>query len=475
MAPQETKTKPRIMPPLSSVPLPRQPLPEENLPAPVRETAKETEVETQRGSDLIRIHGGKRLEGTIEISGAKNSGLKLMCASLLTADTMRFTNMPTTLRDIRTLTKVLESIGATIATGPEGTMVVQAKNISNGHADYELVRQMRASILVLGPLLARLGEATVSLPGGCAIGTRPIDLHLMGLEKMGAKITLEEGYVHASAPQGLTGADITFPKVSVGATENVMMAATLAKGTTTLYNAAREPEIVDLGECLIAMGAKITGLGTSEIRITGVDKLHGALHNVIADRIETGTYMIAVALTGGTLRLKNTQTKFLNALIGPLKAAGVSFDEEGDDVIVHRNGNPLVGTDIMTDPYPGFPTDLQAQFMTMLTQCEGAGMVTETVFENRFMHVPELCRMGANITVHGSSAIVRGVKKLKGTDVMATDLRASVALVLAGLVAEGTTTVHRIYHLDRGYENLVAKLQACGAHIERVRGRSDDD
>ena len=475
MAPQETKTKPRIMPPLSSVPLPRQPLPEENLPAPVRETAKETEVETQRGSDLIRIHGGKRLEGTIEISGAKNSGLKLMCASLLTADTMRFTNMPTTLRDIRTLTKVLESIGATIATGPEGTMVVQAKNISNGHADYELVRQMRASILVLGPLLARLGEATVSLPGGCAIGTRPIDLHLMGLEKMGAKITLEEGYVHASAPQGLTGADITFPKVSVGATENVMMAATLAKGTTTLYNAAREPEIVDLGECLIAMGAKITGLGTSEIRITGVDQLHGALHNVIADRIETGTYMIAVALTGGTLRLKNTQTKFLNALIGPLKAAGVSFDEEGDDVIVHRNGNPLVGTDIMTDPYPGFPTDLQAQFMTMLTQCEGAGMVTETVFENRFMHVPELCRMGANITVHGSSAIVRGVKKLKGTDVMATDLRASVALVLAGLVAEGTTTVHRIYHLDRGYENLVAKLQACGAHIERVRGRSDDD
>ena len=475
MAPQETKTKPRIMPPLSSVPLPRQPLPEENLPAPVRETAKETEVETQRGSDLIRIHGGKRLEGTIEISGAKNSGLKLMCASLLTADTMRFTNMPTTLRDIRTLTKVLESIGATIATGPEGTMVVQAKNISNGHADYELVRQMRASILVLGPLLARLGEATVSLPGGCAIGTRPIDLHLMGLEKMGAKITLEEGYVHASAPRGLTGADITFPKVSVGATENVMMAATLAKGTTTLYNAAREPEIVDLGECLIAMGAKITGLGTSEIRITGVDKLHGALHNVIADRIETGTYMIAVALTGGTLRLKNTQTNFLNALIGPLKAAGVSFDEEGDDVIVHRNGNPLVGTDIMTDPYPGFPTDLQAQFMTMLTQCEGAGMVTETVFENRFMHVPELCRMGANITVHGSSAIVRGVKKLKGTDVMATDLRASVALVLAGLVAEGTTTVHRIYHLDRGYENLVAKLQACGAHIERVRGRSDDD
>ena len=451
--------KQRIMPPLSSVPLPRQQATEE----PSADTEK-------KGSDLIRIHGGKRLNGTIEISGAKNSGLKLMCAALLTEESMRFTNMPTTLRDIQTLTKVLESIGATIATGPAGTMVVQAKNISDGHADYELVRQMRASILVLGPLLARLGEATVSLPGGCAIGTRPIDLHLMGLEAMGAKITLEDGYVHASAPHGLTGADITFPKVSVGATENVMMAATLAKGTTTLYNAAREPEISDLGECLIAMGAKITGLGTSEIKITGVEKLYGALHAVVPDRIETGTYMIAVALTGGTLRLKNTQMKFLSALISPLKAAGVSFDEEGDDVIVHRNGKPLVGTDIMTEPYPGFPTDLQAQFMTMLTQCEGAGMVTETVFENRFMHVPELCRMGANITVHGGSAIVRGVKKLKGADVMATDLRASVALVLAGLMAEGTTTVHRIYHLDRGYENLVEKLQACGADIERIPG-----
>lgn len=465
-------TKTRIMPPLSSVPLPIQAAPEEdNLP---QNAATLPQVE-KRGSDLIRIHGGKRLEGTIEISGAKNSGLKLMCASLLTAETMRFTNMPTTLRDIRTLTKVLESIGATIATGPEGTMVVQAKNISNGHADYELVRQMRASILVLGPLLARLGEATVSLPGGCAIGTRPIDLHLMGLEQMGAQIILEEGYVHATAPNGLHGADIHFPKVSVGATENVMMAATLAQGVTTLYNAAREPEIIDLGECLIKMGANITGLGTSEITITGVDQLYGALHNVIADRIETGTYMIAVALTGGKLRLKNTQLKFLNALIAPLKAAGVSFDEDGDDIIVHRNGTPLIGTDIMTEPYPGFPTDLQAQFMTMLTQCDGAGMVTETVFENRFMHVPELGRMGANITVHGGSAIVRGVKKLKGADVMATDLRASVALVLAGLVAEGTTTVHRIYHLDRGYENLVEKLQACGADIERVRGRDDSE
>ncbi len=452
-------TKTRIMPPLSSVPLTRQTV--------VEETSMDTE---KKGSDLIRITGGKALNGTITISGAKNSGLKLMCAALLTADTMRFTNMPTTLRDIRTLTKVLESIGATVATGPEGTMVVQAKNISDGHADYELVRQMRASILVLGPLLARLGEATVSLPGGCAIGTRPIDLHLMGLEKMGAQIVLEDGYVRATAPNGLTGADITFPKVSVGATENIMMAATLAKGTTVLNNAAREPEISDLGECLIAMGAKISGLGTSVIRITGVEKLHGAIHAVVADRIETGTYMIAVALTGGTLRLKNTQTAFLQSLINPLKAAGVGFDEDGNDIIVSRNGAALTGTDIMTEPYPGFPTDLQAQFMTMLTQCEGAGMITETVFENRFMHVPELCRMGANITVHGGSAIVRGVKKLKGAEVMATDLRASVALVLAGLMAEGTTTVHRIYHLDRGYENLVEKLQACGADIERIPG-----
>ena len=452
--------KHRITPPLSSVSM----------------ASPEIEIRIEKkGSDLIRIQGGKRLDGTIEISGAKNSGLKLMCAALLTEETMRFTNMPTSLRDIATLTKVLESLGATIATGPAGTMAIQAKALDSTHTDYELVRQMRASILVLGPLLARLGQATVSLPGGCAIGTRPIDLHLMGLEKMGAKITLEDGYVHASAPNGLSGANITFPKVSVGATENVMMAATLAKGTTTLYNAAREPEISDLGECLIAMGAKISGLGTAEITITGVEKLYGAMHSVVPDRIETGTYMIAVALTGGTLRLKNTQLRFLSALIGPLQAAGVSFDEDGGDVIVHRNGNPLVGTDIMTEPYPGFPTDLQAQFMTMLTQCEGAGMVTETVFENRFMHVPELCRMGANITVHGGSAIVRGVKKLKGTNVMATDLRASVALVLAGLMAEGTTTVHRIYHLDRGYENLVEKLQACGAAIERIPAEGPDE
>lgn len=430
---------------------------------------EDSDSSTRSGRDLIRIQGGKRLNGTIEVSGAKNAALPLMCAALLTEDLVRFTNMPNTLRDIRTLTSVLDGMGCNVTTGPAGEMVIHARDVTSNHADYELVRQMRASILVLGPLVARFGEAEVSLPGGCAIGTRPIDLHLMGLAAMGASIDLQDGYVRASAPDGLRGAEITFPKVSVGATENIMMAATLARGTTTLHNAAMEPEIINLGECLIAMGAKISGLGTPEITITGVEELHGTLHAVIPDRIETGTYMIGVALTGGTLRLKNTRLDFLKALIGPLKSAGVSFDEDGDDIVVHRNGKPLVGTDIMTDPYPGFPTDLQAQFMTMLTQCEGAGMVTETIFENRFMHVPELCRMGANITVQGGSAIVRGVKKLKGADVMATDLRASVALVLAGLVAEGTTTVHRIYHLDRGYENIVEKLQACGADIERVR------
>ncbi|MBI2235007.1 MAG: UDP-N-acetylglucosamine 1-carboxyvinyltransferase [Micavibrio aeruginosavorus] len=434
-----------------------------------QQPAPQQAAAAKSGTDLIRIHGGKRLNGTIEISGAKNAALPLMCAALLTDEAVRFTNMPNTLRDIRTLTAVLESLGAIITMGPDGEMVIHAQEIKSDHADYELVRQMRASILVLGPLLARMGAAEVSLPGGCAIGTRPIDLHLMGLEAMGAKIELHDGYVRATAPDGLCGAEITFPKVSVGATENLMMAATLAKGTTVLHNAAMEREISDLGACLIAMGADITGLGTPVITIKGVPALHSALHKVIADRIETGTYMIAVALTGGTLRLKNTQTEFLKALIGPLKDAGVSFDEDGGDIIVHRNGKPLVGTDIMTAPYPGFPTDLQAQFMTMLTQCEGAGMISETIFENRFMHVPELCRMGANITVQGNAAIVRGVKKLKGAEVMATDLRASVALVLAGLVAEGTTTVDRIYHLDRGYENLVEKLQACGAEIERIR------
>ena len=419
--------------------------------------------------DKIRVQGGTVLNGTIPISGAKNAALKHLCASMLTGDPVQFNNMPTSLQDIRTLAALMKEMGVSVGLRRDGVAIVQANNIHSTEAPYDLVRKMRASILVMGPLLGRFGEATVSLPGGCSIGSRPIDMHLDGFRAMGADITLEEGYVKAKAPAGgLQGARILFPKVSVGATENVMMAATLAKGKTILINAAREPEIVDQGEALIKMGAKISGLGTSEIHIEGVPHLHGMTHDVIADRIETGTFMIAVALTGGTVRLQRTRTSFLTSLIAPLQRAGLTIEEDGADVIVHRNGKPLIGTDIMTDPYPGFATDLQAQFMTMLTMCEGAGMVTETIFENRFMHVPELQRMGADITVHGNTALVRGVKKLKGAEVMATDLRASVSLILAGLVAEGETIVDRIYHLDRGYENLTGKLEACGAKVERI-------
>jgi UDP-N-acetylglucosamine 1-carboxyvinyltransferase len=419
--------------------------------------------------DKIRVQGGTRLNGIIPISGAKNAALKHMCAAMLTGELIQFTNMPVGLKDIQTLAALMKEMGADITLRSDGTMFIKAENIHSTEAPYDLVRRMRASVLVMGPLLGRFGEATVSLPGGCTIGSRPIDLHLEGFRAMGAEIILEEGYVKAKAPAGgLRGAKIIFPKVSVGATENVMMAATLAKGETILINAAREPEIIDQGNALIKMGAKISGLGTSEIHIEGVPALHGMSHDVLPDRIETGTFMIGVALTGGTVRLQHTRTDFLTSLIAPLEKAGVTIDLDGDDVIVHRNGKPLVGTDIMTEPYPGFATDLQAQFMTMLTMCEGAGMVTETIFENRFMHVPELRRMGADITVQGNSAIVRGVTKLKGAEVMATDLRASVSLILAGLVAEGETTVDRIYHLDRGYENLVGKLESCGAKVERL-------
>ncbi len=426
--------------------------------------------------DKIRVFGGTQLNGTIPISGAKNAALKHMCAAMLTGDPIQFTNMPVHLKDIQTLAALMKEMGVEMTLRSDGTMFIQAREITSTEAPYDLVRRMRASVLVMGPLLARMGEATVSLPGGCTIGSRPIDLHLEGFKAMGATITLEDGYVKAVAPaSGLRGAQILFPKVSVGATENLMMAATLAKGETVLINAAREPEIIDQGEALIKMGAKITGLGTSEIRIEGVSSLHGMSHDVLPDRIETGTFMIGVALTGGTVTLKHTRTDFLTSLIGPLQKAGVTIENDGGNVIVHRNGTPLVGTDIMTEPYPGFATDLQAQFMTMLTVCEGAGMVTETIFENRFMHVPELRRMGADITTHGNSAIIRGVKKLKGADVMATDLRASVSLILAGLVAEGETTVDRIYHLDRGYENLVEKLEGCGAKVERLSSTSSEE
>ena len=358
----------------------------------------------------------------------------------------------------------------TVALRLDGIATLHAGTITSHVAPYDLVRKMRASVIVLGPLLARHGKAEVSLPGGCTIGARPVDLHLKGLEALGAKITLEGGYVKAEAPEGgLVGGEVNFPFVSVGATENIMMAATLAKGETIIRNAAREPEIVDQGEALIKMGAKIEGLGTSEITIQGVERLHGATHSIVPDRIETGTYMCAVGLCGGELRLENTRIDFLTALIAPLKEAGMDIQQDGNDVTVKRNGAKLKGVDIMTEPYPGFPTDLQAQFMAMMTLCDGAGMISETVFENRFMHVPELCRMGADITVKSNSAIIRGVEKLKGAEVMATDLRASVALVLAGLVADGETIINRIYHLDRGYENIVEKLTAVGAQIERIR------
>ena len=426
-----------------------------------------------KSSDLekMRVIGGVKLNGTIKISGAKNAALKHMCASLLTEDPLILENMPTGLQDVRTLAELLNHLGVTVALRKDGVATLHAQNIKSYVAPYDLVRKMRASVLVLGPLLARHGKAKVSLPGGCALGARPIDLHIKGLQAMGAKIELEGGYVKATAPKGgLKGADIIFPLVSVGATENLMMAATLAQGETILRNAAREPEIVDQGEALIKMGAKIDGLGTSEIYIQGVDRLHGATHSVIPDRIETGTYMCAVGLCGGELHLKNTRIDFLSSLIAPLKEAGMNITQDGDDVLVRRNGAKLKGVDIMTEAYPGFATDLQAQFMTMLTLCDGAGMISETIFENRFMHVPELCRMGADITIKGNSAIIRGVDKLKGAEVMATDLRASVALVLAGLVADGETIINRIYHLDRGYENIVEKLTQVGAQIERVRG-----
>ena len=419
--------------------------------------------------DKIRIQGGTPLKGEIPISAAKNAALKLMTASLLTEGKLVLRPVPD-LRDTTTLRKILAGLGAAIDYDTNTkVLTIEAKNLTSHEAPYDLVRQMRASILVLGPLTARLGEAKVSLPGGCAIGARPVDMHLSGLEQMGATITLEEGYVHARAPaDGLKGAHIHFRCVSVGATEHLMMTATLAKGTTTLVNAAREPEIIDLGHGLIAMGAEIEGLGTDTITIHGKPELHGTEHTIVGDRIEAGTYAIAAAMTGGPLKLTGINIAHLEYLIEPLHLAGADMIGDENSIIVRRTRDALRGVDIMTEPYPGFPTDLQAQFMAMLTTCEGAGMITETIFENRFMHVPELTRMGANITVHGSSALVRGVPKLKGAPVMATDLRASVSLVLAGLVAEGTTTVHRIYHLDRGYEDIIGKLTKVGAKMERL-------
>ncbi|MGO9817045.1 MAG: UDP-N-acetylglucosamine 1-carboxyvinyltransferase [Acidocella sp.] len=414
--------------------------------------------------DSIRITGGVPLSGTIAISGAKNAALPLMACGLLTDERLTLTNAAR-LADLATMAELLSQHG--IAVEWSGRNISLGGRITNTEAPYDIVRKMRASILVLGPLLARVGEARVSLPGGCAIGTRPVDLHLKGLEAMGAKITLDGGYIDAAAPQGLKGATIVFPFVSVGATENLLMAASLADGVTTLKNAAREPEISDLAHCLIAMGAKINGVGTDTLVIEGVKSLHGAEHAILPDRIETGTYACAAAITGGNLFLENARAADLGAVLTSLREAGIVITEEANGFRVAR-ANGLHGVDVMTEPFPGFPTDMQAQFMALMAVAEGASMVTETIFENRFMHVPELNRMGARINVHGSSAIIRGVKHLSGAPVMATDLRASFSLVLAGLAARGETTISRVYHLDRGYEAVEQKLAACGARIERV-------
>jgi UDP-N-acetylglucosamine 1-carboxyvinyltransferase len=427
--------------------------------------------------DRIRIRGGSRLKGEIPISGAKNAALPLMAACLLTDETMRLGNLPH-VADITTMANLLAQLGVEVHLnghasngGHDGRVLeLTARQITETRAPYDLVRKMRASVLVLGPLVARYGRAEVSLPGGCSIGTRPIDLHLQGLRQLGAEIELTEGYVIARAPNGLTGAQIVFPKVSVGATENLMLAATLARGETELVNVAREPEINDLALCLQHMGADIQGLGTDRLRIRGVDRLKGTSHQTVGDRIEAGTYAMAAAITDGEIELIGARLALLGAVADTLRSAGVAITETNRGLKVQRANGELRGVDVMTEPFPGFATDLQAQMMATMATAQGAAMITETIFENRFMHVPELCRMGASINVHGASAMVRGVPRLTGAPVMATDLRASVSLVLAGLAAEGDTILNRVYHLDRGYERLTEKLAACGAEIERLKG-----
>jgi UDP-N-acetylglucosamine 1-carboxyvinyltransferase len=428
--------------------------------------------------DRIRIRGGAPLNGLIPISGAKNAALPLMIASLLTADTLELGNVPR-LADISSLLRIMSNFGVdhSIAGRRPGqssetgqTVRLTAKNVIDTSAPYELVSTMRASFWVIAPLVARFGHAKVSMPGGCAIGTRPVDLLIMALAKLGAVIEIEAGYVVATAPKGLRGAEIDFPKVTVGGTHVALMAATLAQGTTVIRNAAREPEVVDLAECLIKMGAKIQGAGSSEIVIEGVSSLHGASHDVMPDRIETGTYAMAVAMTGGDLVLDNTRPDYLQAALDVLGQAGAEVTPTHGGIRIRRNGNGLQPVDVTTDPFPGFPTDLQAQFMALMTRANGTSRIRETIFENRFMHVQELARLGAQIRLDGDSAYVDGVPGLKGAPVMATDLRASVSLVIAGLVADGETTINRVYHLDRGFESLEAKLARCGALIERVRG-----
>ena len=418
--------------------------------------------------DRILIRGGRVLSGSIPISGAKNAALPLMAAGLLSDGPLTLTNAPD-LADVATMAGLLAHHGLTVARDKAARSITISGAATDLEAPYDLVRKMRASVLVLGPLLARHSRARVSLPGGCAIGTRPVDLHLKALEQMGAEIEITAGYIEARAPGGLKGARIIFPQVSVGATENILMAAALARGQSEIMNAAREPEITDLAACLMRMGARIEGIGTDRLVVDGVSTLGAATHPIIADRIEAGTFACAAAITGGSLLLQGARLDHLGAVTRTLREAGVDVAEEEGGLRVTRN-NGLRGADVMTEPFPGFATDMQAQFMALMCVAEGASMITETIFENRFMHVPELSRMGARINFHGASAIVRGVKHLSGAPVMATDLRASVSLILAGLAAEGETIVNRVYHLDRGYERVEAKLAAVGADIERLAG-----
>ena len=426
--------------------------------------------------DRISIIGGKHLNGSLPISGAKNAALPLMIASLLTPDRLTLKNVPN-LADVNTLARILRNHGVDLAVDGKRadpspylgeTFHLTARDIVDTTAPYEMVRRMRASFWVLGPLLARCGEARVSMPGGCAIGTRPVDLHLTGLKALGAEIDIDGGYVVAKAPRGLRGTRIAFPKVSVGATHAVLMAASLAKGDTVIENAAREPEIGDVAECLIKMGAKIEGVGSATLRVQGAPRLEGAVHTVLPDRIETGTYAFAVAAAGGDVELRGARIGLLERAFAALKQTGVTIGQTPHGVRVARNGGSLKPITIETQPFPGFPTDLQAQLMALMTRAEGTSVIRETIFENRFMHVQELARLGADIQLHGDTATVTGVKALRGAQVMATDLRASVSLVIAGLMAEGKTTINRVYHLDRGFERLEEKLSGCGAAIERL-------
>ena len=418
--------------------------------------------------DKFLIRGGKPLKGTVKISGAKNSALPCLAATLLTAETVTLHNVPY-VKDLITQRRLLEDLGATVLTPGLHTHKVRAANIEIYEAPYELVKTMRASVLALGPLLARFGQAKVSLPGGCAIGTRPIDLHLKAFEQLGATVSLEAGNVIARAPKGrLTGAETFFEKVSVTGTENVMMAASLAKGKTTIHNAAREPEIEDLAELLNKMGARITGAGTETIRIEGVENLGEADHTIIPDRIETGTFIVAAAITNGELKIKNCQPKHLAAVIEKLRKTGVEIEVSDDALSVNCSEKNLQSKDVTTEPHPRFPTDMQAQYMALMTQAEGTSTVVETIFENRFMHASELVRMGADIQISGNTATISGKTKLMGAPILASDLRASASLVLAGLAAEGETLIDRVYHIDRGYETIVRKLCGIGADIERI-------